>query len=97
MPRLSKPKELDLLTREATTKAEKEEQRLVKWLQDRKRLININQIEKEAGIARGISLVLANQPSRRLIQHLDKIIPIVREIGYFTNFKTPKNGAHNKV
>ena len=97
MPKLSKRTELDILNRLPTNKAEQEEQRLVKWLQERKRLININQIEKEAGCSRGISLVLANQPGRRLIQHLDKIIPIVREIGYFTHFKTPKNGTHNKV
>ena len=96
MPKLSEKHELTILTRLAVTDEQREEQNLVKWLQDHKDLININQIEKKAGCFRAISLVLANQPNRRLISHLDKIIPIVSKLGYKP--LTPrKNGSHNKV
>lgn len=96
MPKLSERKELEILTRLAVTDEQREEQNLVKWLQDHKDLINVNQIEKKAGCFRAISLVLANQPNRRLISHLDKIIPIVIKLGYKP--LTPrKNGSHDKV
>ena len=96
MPKLSEKHDLEILTRLAVTDEQREEQNLVKWLQDHKDLININQIEKKAGCFRAISLVLANQPNRRLIGHLDKIIPIVIQLGY-KPVKHPKNGTHNKV
>lgn len=96
MPKLSERKDLEILTRLAVTDEQREEQNLVKWLQDRKDLINVNQIEKKAGCARAISLVLANQPNRRLITHLSKIIPIVLKLGY-NPVKHPKNGTHDKV
>ena len=96
MPKLSEKHDLEILTRLAVTDEQREEQNMVKWLQDHKDLININQIEKKAGCFRAISLVLANQPNRRLIGHLDKIIPIVSKLGYKP--LTPrKNGTHDKV
>jgi hypothetical protein len=96
MPKLSEKHDLEILTRLAVTDEQREEQNMVKWLQDHKDLINVNQIEKKAGCFRAISLVLANQPNRRLISHLDKIIPIVSKLGY-NPVKHPKNGTHNEV
>ena len=96
MPKLSEKHDLEILTRLAVTDEQREEQNLVKWLQDHKDLINVNQIEKKAGCFRAISLVLANQPNRRLISHMERIIPIVIQLGYKP--LTPrKNGSHNKV
>ncbi len=82
MPKLSPQKALNILSRECTTPDEIEEHSLIIWLLERKELININQIEKKAGLKRQISMVMANLPNRRLISHLDKIIPIVIKIGY---------------
>ncbi len=96
MPKLSEKHDLEILTRLAVTDEQREEQNLVKWLQDHKDLINVNQIEKKAGCFRAISLVLANQPNRRLISHMERIIPIVIQLGYKP--LTPrKNGSHNKI
>ena len=96
MPKLSERKDLKILTRLAVTDEQREEQRLVKWLQDHKDLINVNKIEQQAGIKRIISMVLANLPNRRLINHLDKIIPIVIKLGY-KPLKPVNNANNNKV
>ena len=96
MPKLSPQKDLDILSRECTTPDEKEEQRLIQWLQDRKELININKIEQQAGLKRQIAMVMANLPNRRLIKYLDKIIPIVIQLGYKPKHPR-KNEPHNKV
>ena len=83
MPKLTEKKQLLILCRQTNNTAEVEERNLAIWLNQRKGLININRIEKKAGTPRAIAQVLANRPNRRLIHHLDKIIPVVRELGYY--------------
>lgn len=84
MPKLTPTKDLTLLSRQTNSLAEMEERNLTIWLNQRKDLLNINRIEKKAGTPRAIAQVLANMPNRRLIKHLDRIIPVVNQLGYFS-------------
>jgi len=84
MPKLTPFTELTILNRQTHTLAEIEERNLTIWLSQRKEMLNINSIEKRAGTPRAIAQVLANMPNRRLINHLDRIIPIVRDLGYYS-------------
>ena len=84
MPKLTPSQDLTILTRQTNSLAELEERNLTIWLSQRKELLNINSIEKKAGTPRAIAQVLANMKNRRLINHLDKIIPVVRDLGYYS-------------
>lgn len=84
MPRINRKSSVRLLDKPTGNVKEMEEHNLVRWFLDRKELININTIEKKAGIPRVIAMVLSDQPGRRLINHMDKIIPVVKELGYIS-------------